>query len=86
MNDIISIIKKVNGIITDSHIVYTSGKHGSVYINKDAVYPHTAETSEIGKMFAEKYKDKNIEVVVGPALGGIILSTDRISFVTTYRS
>lgn len=74
MNDIISIIKKVNGIITDSHIVYTSGKHGSVYINKDAVYPHTAETSEIGKMFAEKYKDHNIEVVVGPALGGIILS------------
>jgi orotate phosphoribosyltransferase len=74
MNDIISIIKKVNGIITDSHIVYTSGKHGSVYINKDAVYPHTAETSEIGKMFAEKYKDRNIEVVVGPALGGIILS------------
>ena len=26
-------------------------------------------------MFAEKYKDSNVDVVVGPALGGIILST-----------
>lgn len=75
MNDIIQLLKSVNAIITDSHIVYTSGKHGSVYINKDALYPHTEETSQVGKMFAEKHKDLDIDVVVGPALGGIILST-----------
>jgi orotate phosphoribosyltransferase len=73
--DVIEILKKVGAIITDSHIVYTSGKHGSVYINKDALYPHTAETSIVGKMFADKHKDLDIDVVVGPALGGIILST-----------
>ncbi|MDP4011388.1 MAG: phosphoribosyltransferase family protein [Candidatus Roizmanbacteria bacterium] len=71
----IAILKKVGAVITDSHFVYTSGKHGSVYVNKDAVYPHTAETSRIGELFAEKYKDQDIDVVVGPALGGIILST-----------
>lgn len=72
--NIIDIMKQVGAIITDSHLVYTSGKHGSVYINKDAVYPHTAETSKIGQMFAEKFKNEDIDVVVGPALGGIILS------------
>lgn len=75
MNDIIQILKSVGAIITDSHIVYTSGKHGDIYINKDALYPHTEETSQVGKMFAEKHKDLDIDVVVGPALGGIILST-----------
>lgn len=73
--DIIQILKGVNAVITDDHFVYTSGKHGEVYINKDALYPHTKQTSEVGKMFAEKYKDQDIDVVVGPALGGIILST-----------
>lgn len=72
--DVISILKKVGAVLTDDHFVYTSGKHGSVYINKDAVYPHTRETSRIGKLFAEKFKRKRIDVVAAPALGGIILS------------
>lgn len=73
--DIIQILKDANAVITDDHFVYTSGMHGEVYINKDALYPHTAQVSEVGKMFAEKYKDQDVDVVVGPALGGIILST-----------
>ncbi|MFA6274524.1 MAG: phosphoribosyltransferase family protein, partial [Candidatus Paceibacterota bacterium] len=48
--------------------------HFDTYINKDFLYPHTKETSEMCKLFSEKYKDANIEIVVGPALGGIILS------------
>ena len=74
MDNVVDILKKVGAVITDSHFVYTSGKHGSVYVNKDAVYPHTAETSRIGELFAEKFKDVDIDVVAAPALGGIILS------------
>lgn len=73
-DEVIVILKKIEAVITDSHIVGTSGRHMSVYINKDALYPHTALTSRIGELFAEKNKDINIDVVVGPALGGIILS------------
>ncbi len=73
-NDIINILKKSNAVITDSHIVYTSGKHGSIYINKDAIYPHTDFASKVGKMFADKFKNKAIDVVAAPALGGIVLS------------
>ncbi len=72
--DILDILKSVKAVITDDHFVYTSGKHGSIYINKDAIYPHTSLSSEIGRMFAEKVKDKNIDVVIAPALGGIVLS------------
>ena len=74
MSDVISILKKVHAVLTDGHFVYTSGKHGSVYVNKDAVYPHTKEASQIGKLFAQEFKNKDIDVVAAPALGGIILS------------
>lgn len=74
MSNVIQILKKVGAVMTDDHFVYTSGKHGSVYINKDAVYPHTKETSAICRMIAEKFKNRRIEVVAAPALGGIILS------------
>lgn len=75
MADVVEILKKLGAVITDDHFVYTSGKHGEIYINKDALYPHPVETSEIGKAFAEKYKDMEIDIVAAPALGGIILST-----------
>lgn len=71
---VLDIFKKCGGYITDSHIVYTSGKHGSVYLNKDAIYPHTKEISAICLSIAKKYKNSKIEAVSSPALGGIILS------------
>jgi orotate phosphoribosyltransferase len=73
-NKTLELLKKSHAIFTDDHFVYTSGKHGRVYVNKDALYPHTEYVSHIGKIIAKKYKDSQIDVVVGPALGGIILS------------
>lgn len=74
MNNVVDILKKVGALITDSHIVLTSGRHTAAYINPDKILPHTQINSKLGKMFSEKYKNKNIEVVIGPAYGGIIFS------------
>ena len=74
MDDVVAILKKVGAVLTEDHFVYTSGKHGSVYINKDALYPHTKEAAQVGEMFAQIYKGNDIDTVVAPALGGIILS------------
>ncbi len=70
----LALLKKTNTIIADSHIVGTSGRHMPAYINKDALYPHTFETSQMGKLFAQKNKDFDIDVVAAPAVGGTILS------------
>ncbi len=75
MSKVIEILKKSGAVITDSHFVGTSGVHFDTYIKKDALYPHTEDTSAVCKLFAEKAKDLEVDVVVGPALGGIILST-----------
>ncbi len=74
MNDVVEILKSIGAIVTNDHFVYTSGRHGSVYIRKDMLYPHTVQTSEVCRLFAEKFKDRDIDVVVGPQIGGIILS------------
>src|SRR5262249_57130457 len=44
------------------------------YVNKDAVYPHTARVSELCRLLADAAAPLRPEVVCGPALGGIILS------------
>ena len=73
--EVLQILSKVGAVITNSHIVYTSGKHGTSYVNKDAIYPHTAETSLLCQEIALRFADKkNIEVVVAPVIGGVILS------------
>lgn len=65
---------KVGAVITGSHIVYTSDKHGSAYVNKDAVYPHTFTTSLLCQAIAEQFVDDEVDVVIAPAIGGVILS------------
>lgn len=60
-------------MVAGSHVVYTSGKHGRDYFNKDAIYPYTLETSFLCRIMAERFGDEGVEVVAGPAVGGIIL-------------
>ncbi len=76
MNDpsIMQLFTDVGAIVNDSHFVYTSGRHSSVYINKDALYLHTETMSKLCKLMASPYNAHQTDVVVGPALGGIVLS------------
>lgn len=72
--EVFRILAEVGAVITDSHVVYTHGKHGTAYVNKDAVYPHTVNTSMLCRAIAEQFLDDEVEVVIGPATGGVILS------------
>ena len=71
-------IKKIfadaNAIITNDHFVYAAGEHGSDYVNKDAIYLHPSEVSRLCKFIAEDFAGMNIQVVVGPVVGGVALS------------
>lgn len=71
---ILRALDEVEAAVKGSHVVYTSGKHGTDYINKDAVYPHTHLTSRLTLQIALHFKYMNVEVVAAPAIGGVILS------------
>jgi len=68
------ILAEVGAVISGSHVVYTSGRHGAAYVNKDALYPHTRRVSEVCALMADGARALRPDVVCGPALGGIILS------------
>jgi len=72
--EILSTLGGVGALLKDSHIVYTSGKHGESYVNKDALYPHTELTSKLCEVIAMHFSATKIDVIAAPALGGIILS------------
>lgn len=65
---------EIGAIITGDHIVYTSGKHGSAYINKDAIYPHAQLTNLLCRDIAREFLNDGVETVVGPEKGAIVLS------------
>lgn len=72
--EVLQVLGRVRAVIKDSHIVYASGKHGAAYVNKDAVYPHTKETSALCRAIAEHFAGDEAEVVIGPTVGGVVLS------------
>ncbi len=74
MKNVVAILKKTGAILDNDHFVGTSGRHLDTYINKDILYTHPIDSSDVGLLFAQKYKDHDIEVVAAPALGGIVLS------------
>jgi orotate phosphoribosyltransferase len=79
--DTLEILASVGAIVTDTHVIYTSGKHGSTYVNKDALYPHLEPTFRVTQWMADlvlkglnESSAGSLDAVVAPVLGGVVLS------------
>lgn len=62
------------GAVLSGHFIYASGKHGDTYVNKDLVTAHPKITSRICRAMAELARPHDVDVIVGPALGGIVFA------------
>ncbi|PWU03288.1 MAG: phosphoribosyltransferase [Candidatus Melainabacteria bacterium] len=71
---ILGILHDVGAIITNTHVVFTSGRHSNTYVNKDALYMHPTRTAQLCQIMASKYDADQVDVVAGPTIGGVILS------------
>ncbi len=63
------------GAILDGHFILTSGLHSPTFIQKARVFMHADQTEKLCRALAGKIKDAGldkIDLVVGPAIGGII--------------
>lgn len=61
-------------VIQNDHFVYKSGKHGRDYVNKDAIYPYTGDVSTLCRLMARYYAEHEVEVVIGPEVGAVVLA------------
>ena len=60
--------------IMEGHFLLTSGLHSPRYVEKFNVLQKPVYTEKLCRAMAEKFKDANIETVVGPVTGGILLA------------
>jgi len=72
-DEVLGILQKV-GAFRSGHFVFTSGLHSDSYVLKDAMYAYTAETSQVCREMAERFKNAKVEAVIGPAIGAAILA------------
>lgn len=70
---VLDIFRKSNALLA-GHFLLTSGKHSSIYLEKFMVLQNPEYTGKLAKQIAEHFRDRKVDVVVGAAVGGIILA------------
>lgn len=62
------------GVLKKGHFLLSSGKHSNQYMQCAQLLQYPQEAEEAGKAIAELFSEQKIDVVIGPALGGVIIA------------
>ncbi len=62
------------GAILEGHFQLASGRHSSVYIEKFRIMEDPPATASLCAMIAAHFQDSGATLVIGPAMGGVILA------------
>lgn len=71
--EIYEIFKK-SGALLEGHFLLTSGRHSNRYMQCAQVLKYPEYTEKLCGVIADAYRDRGVELVVGPAMGGIIVA------------
>lgn len=71
--DIERLLKKLM-VLQEGHFLLNSGLHSPFYFEKFRILENPLATTKLCKMVAHRFKDKNIEWVIGPTTGGVIIA------------
>lgn len=63
-----------SGALLKGHFKLTSGRHSNRYMQCAQVLQYPDYTEQLAQHLAEKFKGEKIDYVLGPAMGGIIVS------------
>jgi len=73
--EVIDIFKKT-GALLEGHFILTSGYHSPHYFQCAKVLQHPEYLTAFSEVIAGHFKDDDIDVVISPAIGGIVLGTE----------
>ncbi len=71
--DVMKMLEETQAVL-HGHFLLTSGLHSPMYVEKFNVLQHPKYTEKLCQEIARRYADANVEIVVGPVTGGILLS------------
>jgi orotate phosphoribosyltransferase len=64
------------GALLEGHFRLTSGLHSSGYLQCALVLQHPREADALGAAIADRVRDLDIQTVLSPALGGIVIGQE----------
>ena len=67
-------IFKQTGLMLEGHFLLTSGRHSNRYMQCAKLFQYPEYSEMICKDLADRFVGQKIDMVVGPAVGGIIMS------------
>ena len=67
-------IFKDTGALLQGHFLLTSGKHSAQYMQCAQVLQYPDKAAQLGKELASKFEGIEIDTVIGPAMGGIVVA------------
>lgn len=70
---VLEVLKEAD-VLQEGHFLLTSGRHSDKYLQCAKIFQHTKYSEELCAALAEKFKDKGVELVIGPAIGAIQMS------------
>lgn len=74
-NEILSIFKKTDALL-EGHFLLTSGRHSNKYFQCAKVLQYPEYTSLICEKISSFFKNYEIDTIIAPALGGIIVGQE----------
>ncbi len=61
------------GVLQEGHFLLSSGLHSDKYLQCAQILQHPEQAEKLGEGIAKKFSGEKIDLVVGPALGGVVL-------------
>ena len=61
-------------VLQEGHFLLTSGRHSDKYLQCAKIFQYTKYSEELCAALAEKFNNKGVELVIGPAIGAIQMS------------
>ena len=71
--EVMQLLEETEAVL-HGHFLLTSGLHSPMYAEKFNVLQHPKYTEKLCQELAERYAADNVELVVGPMTGGILLA------------
>lgn len=63
-----------SGAVRQGHFLLTSGLHSDTYVEKFRLLEHPDLAGPLLQSLANRFRDKDVQVVLGPAVGGVIVA------------
>jgi len=74
-DQILSIFRSTEALL-EGHFVLTSGRHSASYFQCAKVLQHPEYLTAFSIMIADEFEDQGPDVVISPAIGGVVLGTE----------